>query len=172
MTTLKRIEVDVNKCTGCFACELACAAAHAQPAYSSANPARSRIRVTVDEANDVYLPVRAANHTRVECQGRNTYRIDGKEYPECSLCAAVCPSRGHFTEPDSGLPLKCDMCESLSLEEPMCVQVCHPGALTYHEWEVSTDGLEEPGLEEGMETLVDRFGVENLRRVLARLSNR
>ena len=43
--------------------------------------------------------------------GRDKYIIDGKEYEECDFCRAVCPSRDLFKEPDSGLPLKCDMCE-------------------------------------------------------------
>jgi benzoyl-CoA reductase subunit BamC len=44
--------------------------------------------------------------------GRDKYTIDGKEYDECAFCRASCPSRDFFKEPDSGLPLKCDMCES------------------------------------------------------------
>jgi ferredoxin len=53
---IKQIKVDVSKCTGCRGCELACSAFHATPKYSSINPARSRIRVTVDELRDVYVP--------------------------------------------------------------------------------------------------------------------
>ena len=38
-----------------------------------------------------------------------------------------------FKEPDSGLPLKCDMCEGE--EEPLCVKWCLVDALTYEERE-------------------------------------
>ncbi len=41
---VKTIKVDVDKCNGCRACEVACSALHAAPPYSSNNPARSRIR--------------------------------------------------------------------------------------------------------------------------------
>ena len=65
--------------------------------------------------------------------GRNKYTIDGKEYDECAFCRASCPSRSDFKEPDSGLPLKCDMCEGE--EEPLCVKWCMVDALTYEERE-------------------------------------
>ena len=45
---VKEIRVEIDKCTGCRACELACSAFHAKPKYSSINPARARIRVAVD----------------------------------------------------------------------------------------------------------------------------
>ena len=50
--------------------------------------------------------------------GRDKYIIDGKEYDECGFCRAACPSRDLFKEPDSGLPLKCDMCEENEEGEP------------------------------------------------------
>ena len=43
------------------------------PKYSSINPARSRIRVVMDELNDVYVPVRAGDYTPAECTGRNLH---------------------------------------------------------------------------------------------------
>ena len=60
---------------------------------------------------DIYIPVFAGEYTAAECTGRDKYIIDGKEYDECGFCRASCPSRDLFKEPDSGLPLKCDMCE-------------------------------------------------------------
>ena len=129
---IKEIKVDLSKCNGCRACEKACAAFHSKPRYSSFNPARSRIKVVIDEWNDQWIPVRAAGYTLAECSGRNHYVIDGKEFSECSFCPASCPSRDYFKEPDSGLPLKCDMCEAVPpLEEPMCVQMCARDCLTY-----------------------------------------
>ena len=104
--TVKEIKVDVQKCAGCLACELACSGFHAVPRYSSFNPARSRIRVIMDETRDVFVPIRAGDYTRAECNGRNLYVIKGIEYDECSFCRASCPSRDFFKEPDSGLPAK------------------------------------------------------------------
>ncbi len=162
--TVKEIKVDIDKCTGCRACEVVCSAFHAIPKYSSINPARARIRVVTDELNDEYVPIRAGDYTPTECNGRHIYTINGKEYSECSFCGASCPSRDYFFEPDSGLPLKCDMCESVpALDEPLCVSVCHTDALTYVEREMEPD--EEPqekrgDIEIGLEMLVNQYGVE------------
>ena len=171
--TVKVIKVDVDKCIGCRACELACSAFHAKPRYSSANPARSRIRVMVDDLNDVYLPIRAGDYTPAECTGRHTYIIEGKEYQECSFCGVSCPARDYFKEPDSGLPLKCDMCESVPpLEEPMCVQVCRVDALTYVENEVPVrpGGDSREDLEVGLESLSHKHGLQAVIDMLARMT--
>jgi len=162
--TVKEIVADVDKCTGCRACEMACSAFHAKPRYSSINPARSRIRVVTDEINDEYVPVRAGNFTRTECDGRHFYQLNGKQYSECSFCRAACPSRDFFIEPDSGLPLKCDMCEDEPpLAEPLCVTVCQPGCLTYEvrRLETEVDEIEErEAMERGLAALVKQHGIE------------
>ncbi len=169
---VKTIKVDVDKCNGCRACELICAAFHAEPKYSSINPARSRIQVIFDPINDIYVPVLAGEYTPAECAGRNKYTIDGKEYDECAFCRASCPSRNLFKEPDSGLPLKCDMCESdPPLEEPKCVEVCLVDALTYEEREEEVE--EEVQLNEmeiGLESLVDKYGLDKIMEAVARLA--
>jgi ferredoxin len=100
--TVKTIKVDVDKCNGCRACEVACSAFHAAPRYSSNNPARARIRVIREPIKDIYIPVYAGEYTPAECAGRDKYTIDGKQYDECGFCRASCPSRDVFKEPDSG----------------------------------------------------------------------
>jgi benzoyl-CoA reductase subunit BamC len=171
---VKTIKVDVDKCTGCRACEMACSAFHAVPKYSTINPARARIRVVIDELRDVYVPVRAGEYTPAECTDREKYTIDGKEYEECAFCRASCPSRDYFKEPDSGLPLKCDMCKAdPPLSEPMCVQVCRPDALTYEEREEEGEKeVEREELEIGLESLANRYGLQKLMDTVARTSNK
>ena len=129
----------------------------------------------MDELSDVYVPIRAGDYTPAECNGRHTYTINGKTYSECSFCSVCCPARDLFKDPDSGLPLKCDMCESdSSLEEPMCVQVCRVDALTYEEkYEESEE--EEPQesreeLELGLEALLNKYGSEDVMDTFARIS--
>lgn len=162
---VKRIKIDVNKCNGCRGCEVICSAFHAVPRYSSNNPARARIRVIRDPLADIYVPVYAGGYQVAECAGRDKYVIDGKVYEECAFCRASCPSRDFFKEPDSGLPLKCDMCESdPTLEEPLCVRWCLADALTFEKREVDEDEDEDeeaPASEEvevGLEALADRHG--------------
>lgn len=172
---IKQINVDIDKCIGCRACELACSAFHAQPKYSSINPARARIRLVMDELKDQYVPIRAGDYTRAECNGRHAYTINGKEYPECSFCGVSCPARDFFKEPDSGLPLKCDMCEDdPTLTEPMCVQVCRCDALTYVEKEDDRAEVEESPeeLEVGLESLSDKYGLQKIIEAVARMTHK
>jgi benzoyl-CoA reductase subunit BamC len=169
---VKTIKVDVDKCNGCRACEVACSAFHATPKYSSNNSARSRIRVIRDPLKDIYVPVYAGEYAKSECMGRDKYTIDGKEYEECAFCRASCSSRDIFKEPDSGLPLKCDMCESdPPLSEPLCVQWCITDALVYEEREEEVEEeVRAEELETGLESLVDKHGLDKILEAVARMT--
>ncbi len=170
---VKTIKIDVDKCNGCRACEVICSAFHAEPKYSSNNPARSRIRVIRDPLRDIYVPVYAGEYAGAECAGRDKYTIDGKEYDECAFCRASCPSRDEFKEPDTGLPLKCDMCEGE--DEPLCVQWCITDALTceVREEEVEEDEAEEQEeLEIGLEAMADKYGKQKILDAVARMSKK
>jgi len=171
---VRRIKVNLDKCNGCRACELVCSAFHAKPKYSSINPARSRIRVVADEINDEYVPIRATDYTKAACDGRRVYTVNGKEYSECSFCGTVCPARNLFKEPDSGLPLKCDMCEDdPPQKEPLCVQACSLNALTYEEKEEEVEEEVKPGeMETGLKSLVDKYGLQELADTFARMSQK
>jgi benzoyl-CoA reductase subunit BamC len=127
-----------------------------------------------DPLKDIYVPVYAGEYTAAECMGRDKYVIDGKEYEECAFCRASCPSRDIFKEPDSGLPLKCDMCESdPDLEEPLCVQWCLNEALIYEEREEEVEE-EEPQeeMEIGLEALANKFGLEKIMETVARMAKK
>jgi benzoyl-CoA reductase subunit BamC len=172
--TVKTIRIDVDKCNGCRACEIICSAIHAIPKYSSNNPARARVRVIREPLSDIFVPVYAGEYTPAECEGRNKYVIDGKEYEECAFCRASCPSRDIFKEPDSDLPLKCDMCESdPSLEQPMCVEWCLADALTFEEREIEVDEEVSPErLDEGLEALANKHGWEKVRDAVGRMAKK
>jgi benzoyl-CoA reductase subunit BamC len=142
------------------------------PKYSIINPARARIHVVIDEVNDIFVPIRAAAYTKAKCRGRPVYIINGQEYSECSFCGASCPSRDFFKEPDSDLPVKCDLCEDEPpLPEPMCVQVCASGALTYEEREEEGEEEEEEWqeIEMGLQSLVSKHGMKKVKALLARM---
>ncbi len=171
---VKIIKINVDKCIGCRACELVCSAIHAKPKYSSINPARSRIRMVMDVFNDAYVPILAAEYSKAECAGRNEYTINGKTYSECSFCGASCPSRDIFREPDSGLPLKCDMCEDES--GPMCVKVCTANALVCEEREVEEEVKDKVNelseMELGLKSFVDRYGYQKIVNTIVRMTQR
>jgi len=168
--TVKTINIDVDKCNGCRACEVICSAFHAAPKYSSNNPERSRVRVLRDPIRDVFVPVYAGEYAEAECSGRDSYVIEGKEYDECGFCRASCPSRDLFREPDSGLPLKCDMCEGE--EEPLCVKWCLVDALTVsvREVEVKNEEVKREEMEVGLEALIKRHGIDKVVDTVAHMS--
>ncbi len=171
---IKTIKVDLDKCNGCRACEVICSAFHANPKYSSNNPERSRIRMIRHPIRDVYVPVYAGEYTPAECMGRDKYVIDGKEYDECGFCRAACPSRTIFHEPDSGLPLKCDMCEDNEPgEKPMCVQWCLNDALIYEEREEEVEEEEkQDDIDIAFESLIDKYGAQKVMDTVTRRSQK
>ena len=168
---IKTIKVVADKCNGCRSCEIICSSFHATPKYSSINPARSRVQVIRHPMKDVWLPIFAGEYVPVECMGRETYVIDGKEYDECTFCKASCPARDRFKEPDSGLPLKCDICEDE--EEPLCVQWCFNDVLIYEEREEEVEEEVKLGeMEIGLKSLVDKHGLQKLADTIARMSQK
>jgi benzoyl-CoA reductase subunit BamC len=139
---IKTLKIDTDKCTGCRLCEMICSAFHSEPKYGTVNAQRSRIRVFRDEENALFVPILAGPYTEAECNGRSTVVVNGKEYDECSFCRASCPSRDLFKEPDSSIPLKCDMCGEPTPEGgPSCAKWCLADALSYIEKE---EEVEEP----------------------------
>jgi benzoyl-CoA reductase subunit BamC len=118
---------------------------------------------------DIYIPVYAGDYAPAECAGREKYKIDGKEYEECAFCKAACPSREEFKEPDSNLPLKCDMCEGEEI--PLCVKWCLNDALIIEEREEESEEEEEQAeLEIGLEALAKKHGLRKVMDSIARMS--
>jgi benzoyl-CoA reductase subunit BamC len=116
--------------------------------------------------------VYAGEYAKAECMGRDKYVIDGKEYDECSFCRASCPSRDIFKEPDSGLPLKCDMCEDdPKQEKPLCVQWCLNDALVYEEREEEVEEeVKQEDVEIGLDSMIDKYGLEKVMETVTRMS--
>ena len=100
--------------------------------------------------------------------------LDGKEYTECDFCRASSPSRDFIKEPDSGLPIKCDMCEDNEPgEKPLCVQWCLNNALTYEEREEEVEEGEKPGdVETGLESMINKYGLEKIKDTVERLAHK
>ena len=120
---------------------------------------------------NIWLPVFAGEYTPSECIGRDIYVIDGKEYDECAFCRAVCPSRELFKDPDSGLPIRCDMCEGE--DKPLCVEHCLNDVLIYEEREEEVEEqVEMSTLDSGLASLVEAYGLEKTTNAFARILQR
>jgi len=145
---------------------------HRNIQYSAINTARSRIRVVKRELDNVFIPVIASAYTNAECCGRTVYAQSGTECGECAFCGASCPSRTLFKEPDSGLPLKCDMCENDPPQEtPLCVKWCINESLVYEEREEEVEEGEALGdMETGLEAMIDKYGLQKITDTVARMS--
>ena len=168
MRKIKTMRINASKCTGCRACEVACSAFHNN--FSLVNRERSRIRIFADTENNVYVPIIAGPYAEAECPGRYKMTIDGKEYDECVFCRASCPSRDFFKEPDSGLPLKCDMCGEPPQPIPLCVKSCKTDALTYVEREEEGEEEEAGDKERAVDYLIKRYGIEEIWEILEKKS--
>ena len=79
-----------------------------------------------------------------------------------------------FKEPDSKLPLKCDMCEELPEgEKPLCVQWCINDALIYEEREEEVDeDVKVEDVQVGLESMIDKYGKEKVLDTIARMSQK
>lgn len=120
---MAKIKVDFGKCTGCRHCETACSLSHLE---GIVNPNRARIKVIIE--GDHFYPVISGPFTDAECTSKANLVIAGREYDECTICRASCPAKPIFKEPETGIPLKCDMCGEPP--DPNCVKWCASGALT------------------------------------------
>jgi benzoyl-CoA reductase subunit BamC len=168
---IKTIKIDADKCNGCRGCEIICSAFHAVPQYGEVNPAKSRIQVISHRLKNIWLPVFAGEYAPAECMGRDVYIIDQREYDECGFCRAACPSRDMFKDPDSGLPLKCDMCEGEP--KPKCVEVCLNDVLIYEEREEEVEEeVKADEVEVGVGALIDKYGLETIANTVSRLAQK
>ena len=78
-----------------------------------------------------------------------------------------------FKEPDSGLALKCDMCEDTPpLKLPKCVEWCPKGALIYEEVEEHDQEQASPlgAIEIGVESMIERYGLQKVLETVAKLA--
>lgn len=132
-----RLTVDVEKCTGCRCCELACSLRN----YGECNPSRSRIYVVGSQIDGVIttIPVVCQQCEEALCVtmcpaqalGRDSEThavvVDAERCLGCRTCVEVCPFGGPSVDPRTGSCEKCTLCEG----DPACVKVCSQQALTY-----------------------------------------
>ncbi|KKM12760.1 hypothetical protein SY88_02370 [Clostridiales bacterium PH28_bin88] len=152
--------IDLEKCSGCYNCFLACRDEHCGndfPPYSLAQPMEGHFwmrllefergkypKVKVD-----YLPLTCMHCGAPVCasvaESGAVYRredgiviIDPEKAKGQKQIAAACPYRVIYWNEEKNLPQKCTMCAHLldqGWREPRCVEACPTGALVFGDLE-------------------------------------
>ncbi len=124
---------DDTRCSGCRACELTCVARH-EGRFATTT---ARIRVKKIEAHGVDAPCVCRQCADAPCitacpvdaltrhPSNGAIRLRPDDCIVCSACFDACPFGAVFSDPVSGMPLICDLCDG----EPACVKRCATGAL-------------------------------------------
>ncbi|MCF8067361.1 MAG: 4Fe-4S dicluster domain-containing protein [Desulfobacterales bacterium] len=139
----KALVVDLDKCTGCRSCELACSFKH----HGEFNPAKSAIHVSIFADKAFYVPVVCYQCNKPFCKevcptgalyaseanGAFVVKVDTEKCVGCKMCMLACPF-GSITVQDDGFAQKCDLCGG----EPECAVFCVPGAIEFKDMEESS----------------------------------
>jgi len=130
--------IDLNKCTGCRACELACHQRNELPGDMS------YIRIYPKQKPDgspYFLPVQCQHCVKAPCESvcptGATYHhesgavlVNDKTCVGCRYCMVACPYDARRYDEEKGIAEKCWLCLDWVLGGgvPACVQACAPGA--------------------------------------------
>lgn len=150
------IIIDVEKCTGCYACFLACKDENCgedHPGYTAAQPMTGQFWINLTEVERGTYPKVKLNHVPMLCNhcgnpGCMQMAVNDAVYkredgiviidPEKAIgqkqIVQSCPHRMIFWNEEKQLPQKCDMCAHFldqGFEKPRCVEMCPTGALTF-----------------------------------------
>ena len=131
--------IDLNKCTGCGACEEACNQRNSLPEGKSFI---HRIKKGAEVEGGCWcLPVQCQHCQDAPCESvcpaSATYHhpsgvvlVNEKTCVGCKYCAVACPYEARVYDEHSGVVSKCWLCLDLVLGggRPACVDACIPGA--------------------------------------------
>lgn len=129
--------IDLDKCTGCHACSVACKAEFNIPLGVWKSWVKIGEKGTFPHTGRYFLP-RLCNHCTEApcvtiCPTKASYiredgivMIDDKKCIACKSCRAVCPYDSRFTHPIKKTADKCDFCLHRVDEGvvPACVNTC------------------------------------------------
>lgn len=129
---MKFLFAERQNCTGCRACEYACSVFHT----GVVRPSVSRIHV-LKYKDSIDVPVLCWHCEDAPCiaacpttpkaiiadPNHNGIILNEKTClgRKCLKCQEACPAQYVWVNPDTGMPLMCDMCEG----DPACVKACN-----------------------------------------------
>jgi carbon-monoxide dehydrogenase iron sulfur subunit len=150
---MKRILADVDRCSGCRLCEVACSFTHEE----EFGPSTSRITVLKEDGFGFDLPVLCWHCNRCNsmenCPAKALKRnaeglicLDEEKCTGCGKCVEACRLGAIKLHPERHTPLICDQCGG----RPLCVEKCPTKALTYTETRMSQPKSSNRVLEEAL----------------------
>ena len=147
------MNVDIDRCTGCYACFLACRDEFNGNDYlphSVAQPPQAQSWIRVEETERGGFPKPKVTYTPVMCQQCNdapcidaaddgaVYRrddsivlIDAEKAVGQKAIVDSCPYGVIFWNEQKALPQKCTFCAHLEGAEPRCVVACPVAAIQF-----------------------------------------
>jgi carbon-monoxide dehydrogenase iron sulfur subunit len=144
-TVGKQIEVNLEKCTACRICEIACSTHN----FGEINPSKSRVKVKIISKDFFFYPVVCKQCGTAPCVEvcpkdalvRNE-KTDAVELVKencigCRLCVKACPFGAMGFDKKEKVSDKCDLCGG----DPECVKHCFYGALEFKEIDAVSDQI-------------------------------
>ncbi|MEQ8200231.1 MAG: 4Fe-4S dicluster domain-containing protein [Syntrophomonadaceae bacterium] len=131
----KHLQVEIDKCTGCGLCQLACAVNRSQ----QFNPSLARIKIHRIELQGLNVPSICQQCANPPCAAvclMNVIKKDpatGITVPGhnscigCRACQLACPFEARTYDHIHDVMVNCDLCWG----HPACVEICPTGALQY-----------------------------------------
>jgi len=148
--------IDLNKCSGCYNCQLACKdehCGHDYPGYAAPQPMTGQFWMRIIERERGKYPKVKVAYTPVPCMqckdagcvkaalNGAVYRrpdgiviIDPIKAKGQKQIVSACPYRAIYWNEELQLPQKCTFCAHLLDEgwkEPRCVELCPTGAIMF-----------------------------------------
>ena len=157
------VVTDLNRCTGCLACTVACKAANGVPVGNFWIRSMRVGPVTKEEGGqfpdvDMYfLPMQCQHCATPECvtvcptgasikTENGTVQIDKEQCIGCGACLSACPYGVRYINEDSNVAEKCTLCSQLveQGELPACVAQCGARARFFGDLDKGVDNFEGP----------------------------
>ena len=151
------IITDLNRCTGCLACTVACKAINFWIKTLRIGPNPIKEGDTYPNVEMYFLPVQCQHCENPECvkvcpteastvREDGTVQIDKSKCIGCQFCAMACPYGVRYLNEEERVVEKCTLCEQRIAqgELPQCVAQCGGRARFFGDLDKGVDNFEAP----------------------------